>query len=92
LFQLAQGQLPPDYTSKGRIITLVTGSSMTIAGALTLLFFLIGIPELAWARILPGIVAVLVELILILDVLYMRAKAARDLATQSALEPALSFW
>lgn len=89
LFQLAQGELPIDYTLKGRIITLVTGSSVTIAGALTLLFFLIGIPELAWARILLGIVAVLIELVLILDVFYMRAKAAKDLPAQSALELSL---
>src|SRR6266700_518444 len=89
LFQLAQGELPPDYTPKGRIITLVTGSSVTMAGALTLLFFLMGIPELAWARILLGIVAVLVELTLILDMLYLRVKAARDLPAQSVLELSL---
>lgn len=89
LFQLALGQLPPDYTRKGRIIILVTGSSVTITGALALLFFLMGIPELAWARIFLGIVAVLVESILILDVLYMRAKAARDLPAQSVLELSL---
>jgi hypothetical protein len=89
LYHMAQGELPPDYTLKGRIITLVTGSSVTITGTLTLLFFLIGIPELAWARILLGIVAVLVESMLILDILYIRAKAARDLPAQSALELSL---
>lgn len=89
LFQLAQGELPLDYTPKGRIITLVAGSGMTTAGALTLLFFLMGIPELVWARILLSIAAVLVELTLILDVFYLRAKAARGLSAQSALELAL---
>jgi hypothetical protein len=62
---------------------------MTIAGALTLLFFLIGIPELAWTRILLSIVAVLVELILILNVFYIRARAARVLPAQSALKLSL---
>jgi hypothetical protein len=89
LFQLSQGELPLDYTPKGRIITLVAGSGMTMACALTLLFFLMGIPELVWARILLSIAAVLVELTLILDVFYLRAKAARDLPAQSALELAL---
>jgi hypothetical protein len=89
LFQQAQGKLPPIYTPKGRMITLGTGSIVTIAGALTLLFFLVGIPELAWTRALLIIVALLVELTLILDVLYLRARAARDLPAQSTQELSL---
>ena len=89
LFQLAQGELPSDYTRKGRIIALITGSIVTITGALTLLFLLIGIPGLAWARVLLGIIALLVELALILDVFYIRAKAAKDLPDQSVQELSL---
>jgi hypothetical protein len=89
LFQLAQGELPPDYTLKGRFIILLKGSIVTITGTLMLFFFLIGIPELVWTRILLGIVAMLVELMLILDVLYVRAKIARNLPAQSARELSL---
>lgn len=89
LFQMALGELPSYYTLKGRIITLVTGSSVMIAGVLTLLFFLLDFPELAWTRILLGIIAVLVEAMLIVDIFYIRAKAARDVPAQSALELSL---
>lgn len=89
LFQMARGELPSSYTPKGRMITLVTGSSVTMAGVLTLLFILLNIPELAWTRILLGIIAVLVEAMLILDIFYIKAKAARDIPAQSGLELSL---
>jgi O-antigen/teichoic acid export membrane protein len=89
LYQLAHGELPPYYTPKGRAKTLFIGCIMTISGLLTLLFFLIDIPELSWVWILLGGVVILVELMLVLDALFLRAKEARELPTQSAQELSL---
>jgi hypothetical protein len=86
LFQLAQGNLPSNYTHRGRIITLVTGSIVTIIGTLTLLTLLVGIPGLGWVCMFLCIVALFVEMTLILDVFYIKAKAARTLPAQSAQE------
>lgn len=89
LYQLAQGELPPYYTPKGRAKTMLIRCIMTISGLLVLLFFLIGIPELSWVWILLGGVLILVELMLVLDALFLRAKEARELPAQSAQELSL---
>ena len=89
LFRQARGELPPGYTLKGRMRTLVIGSSITITGSLVMWFILSGIPELLLARTYLVVAALLVELLLILDTLYLRAREARNLPAQSAQDLSL---
>ena len=89
LFRQARGELPPGYTLMGRVKTLLIGSSATIIGSLIMWLILSGIPELLWARYLLVVAFLLVELLLILDTLYLRAREARNLPAQSAQDLSL---
>lgn len=89
LFRQAQGELPSGYTFMGRMKTLLIGSSTTISGSLIVWLLLSSTPELLWARTLLVVVVFLVELLLILDTLYLRVREARNLPAQSAQDLSL---
>jgi len=86
LYRQARGELPYHYTFKGRAKTLLIGSVMISSSVLILLFSLRDIPELAWVRMLFVIAALVLELMLILDTLYLTFREARNLPAQSAYE------
>jgi len=89
LFRQAQGDLPPGYTFMGRMKTLLIGSSITFIGSLIMWLILSGIPELLLARTFLVVASLLVELLLILDTLYLRVREARNLPAQSAQDLSL---
>jgi hypothetical protein len=89
LYRQARGELPSDYTYRGRMKKFLLGSGITIFGSLMLVFPLISIPRLFWIWILLGSMVLLVELILMLNILYLRSLEARNLATQSAQDLSL---